>query len=140
MTQDPSWFTQKAIFERLTSVLGEDITIVDNVEASEFEGSLPFILIGDDSLIDNENQVSDDYTLKAFIRCHAAGPSRKAVKQLAHSVRAAMAPDLEAGRPEIEVEHFQSTSCHAGTQSALVEGVAHVAIVEWTFDLLEEIE
>jgi len=140
MTQDPSWFTQKAIYERLTSVLGSSVSVVDNVEAAEYEDTLPFILIGDDALLDNENQISDDYSLRAFIRCHAAGPSRKAAKQLAHQVRTAMAPDIDAGRPEISVEHFQSTSRHAGTQSVLIEGVAHVVVVEWAFDLLEDTE
>ena len=128
---DPSWNVQKAIFARLNPLAGVDV--VDNVEAAEFEDALPFILIGDDVVIDNENQVTDSYTVRAFIRCHAAGTSRKASKQLAHRVRQAM-------RAPFEVEGFyEPVAYHSGTRSALIEGVAHVAIVEWTFDLLSNI-
>ena len=132
---DPSWAVQQAIFQRLSSSpILEGVAIVDNVEASEFLGRLPFILIGDDVLIDGENQIGNEYKVKAYIRCHAKGPHRKAPKALAHKVRQVM-------REPFVIEGFMSedlVSYHAGTQSALVEGVAHVAIVEWVFDLLED--
>jgi len=132
---DPSWAVQKAIYERLSAEL-DDVDTVDNVEASEFTAALPFILIGDDVLTDGENQLANEYQVRAFIRCHAAGPSRKKSKLLAQRVREAMAD-------EFTIEGFISddiVSYHAGTQSVLVEGIAHVAIVEWVFDLLEDTE
>jgi len=132
---DPSWEVQKAIYARLTSEL-PNIPVIDNVEASEFEDTLPFILIGDDLLVDDENQVTEDYQLSTFIRCHAEGPSRKASKALAHQVRAAM-------KAPFQIEGFVSDdmiSYHKGTQSVLIEGVAHAVIVEWRFDLLEYTE
>ena len=44
-------------------------------------------------------------------------------------------------RDEFEIDGFISDdliSKHVGTQNALVEGIAHVAVVEWLFDLLED--
>ena len=129
---DPSWEVQRAIYARLEEMLPDDVDVIDNVEAEEFAASLPFVLIGDDVLTDANNQIEDEYQIKAFIRCHAAGSARKAVKRLAHQVRQAM-------RANFNVEGFQEpVSYHSGTTSALVEGIAHVAIVEWTFDLLPE--
>lgn len=131
---DPSWEVQKAIFQRLSTQLA-DVAVVDNVEASEYEDALPFVLIGDDVLTDEENQVVNEYKVRAFIRCHAEGPSRKAAKALANRVRVAM-------KDEFDVEGFVNpcVSYHQATQSALVEGVAHVAVVEWVFDLMEDVE
>ncbi len=134
---DPSWEVQTAIYSRLKAAtveggLLEGVKIVDNMELAEFKDSLPFILIGDDVLTDNENQITDDYTLKTYIRCHAEGTSRKAAKLLAHKVRRLM-------RAQFTIEGFlEPVAYHSGTQAALVEGVAHEAIVEWTFDLLED--
>ena len=130
MTADPSWNTQTALYARLTAAL-PDVRIVDNVEAAEFERMLPFVLIGNDALVDAENQCVDEYELRAFIHCHAAGPARKAAKQLAHRVR-------EALKADIPVEGFQSEHHHTGTRSQLVEGIAHLVIVEVEFQLVED--
>ena len=136
---DPSWQVQRAIYTRLAGVFhtegADHVDVVDNVEAAEYEDSLPFILIGDDIVLDEESQVGNQYKVRHFIRCHAAGPSRKAAKQLAHRVRAAM-------KAQFTVEGFMNDdqiAYHQGTQNALIEGMAHVAIVEWAFDLLEDI-
>ena len=130
---DPSWAVQTAIYDRLRERL-PDVDIIDNVEAAEYENALPFILIGDDILSDDDNQITNQYKIRTFIRCHAEGPHRKASKALAHRVRNAM-------RDDFEIDGFISDdliSKHVGTQNALVEGVAHVAVVEWLFDLLED--
>ena len=133
-TPDPSWEVQKAIFARLKREL-PNVTVVDNVEASEFVKTLPFVLIGDDTVMDEDNQVTNEYKVKAILKCHAEGMSRKAAKRLAHDVRQAL-------KEPIEVEGFvndEPISYHMGSHSILIEGIAQAVFVEWGFDLLEDI-
>lgn len=126
---DPSVAVQKAIYDRLTSALGSGIKVVDNIEQAGFIDSLPFILIGDDVITDESTDCVQGYEVRTFIRCHHKGPSRKATKELAHSVRTAM-------RADFTIPGFSDPiTYHVGTRHQLFEGVAHVAIIEWHFGI-----
>jgi len=138
VANDPSWAAQVAVYDRLMECLpqtGQDkITIVDNMEAAEYEASLPFVLIGDDVVMDKSNTCGKAYEVHVFIACHAAGPARRATKLLAHEVRKAMCK-----HSEFVVAGFSKDpeNSHVTTRSDHIEGVAHVATVEWVFELYD---
>lgn len=131
MSDAPDWDMQQAIYARLTAELGAGVKVVDNMESSAFEESLPFVLIGDDQLVDAGTQCGEAYEYTTAIRCHAAGNGRKGSKVLAAQVRDAMRLD-EFTLTDWDVSNPQ----HVGSQATMVgEKLGHLVTVTWQFEL-----
>lgn len=131
-SKTPDWAMQEAIFARLKEELTDNVEVVDNMEISAYKNSLPFVLIGDDQLVDvGIEECGEGFELTSRLRCHAAGPSRKASKFLAQDVRDAM-NKLEFTLTDWTVsnaQHVGSISEHFG------DGLGHLVVVTWQFEI-----
>ena len=145
MSETPDWAMQEAIYGRLSAGINAnysarmgnvvDVKIVDNIESAEFLDSLPFVLIGDDDLVDESGSCGEGFVLTSILRCHAAGPARRASKFLAQSVREVMDINTEFVLDDWNVFNPR----HTGTQSRLAgDGLGHLVTITYQFEIYQK--